>query len=427
MEAANDSQAIPIQAVIFGGGAAGLWTLDELTRRGITALLLEAGDLGQGQTVASQGILHGGLKYTLSGLLAKSAVHLQEMPGIWRDCLVGKRPPEIIGTPVRAEFCYLWRTEGVASRLGMIGARFGLRIAPQSLDDDERPTVLSGCPGTVAILEEQVISPAGLIANLAARNRERILQIDAESGVSFHCPSPGCVETVVLRDAGSGRRVALAPEQVILTAGAGNARLREQVGLSAEAMQRRPLQMVLLRGDLPTLNGHCVDGKRTRVTITSDVDSQGRTVWQVGGQVAEDGVRMTSRDLIDHTRSELEHVIPGIPLRDVEFTTYRVDRAEGATRSRRRPDTLQIRSEGNVHTGWPTKLVLVPRLAEDLARALETGRQNPADFDAKGASQSELAAAINGWPKPAVARPPWETAAEWRDGDSTARPLARAA
>jgi len=66
---------IELDAVIFGGGAAGLWILDELRRAGLAILLLEGGrrGLGSGQTIASQGIIHGGLKYTLAGLLTPSA------------------------------------------------------------------------------------------------------------------------------------------------------------------------------------------------------------------------------------------------------------------------------------------------------------------------------------------------------------------
>ena len=413
--AATRHRSLPVSVVIFGGGAAGLWLLDELTRRRTSALLLEANRLGQGQTVASQGILHGGLKYTLGGLLTKSASHIRDMPGVWRDCLAGRRAPELIGTPVRSECCYLWRTDTVSSRLGMIGAKLGLRVAPKSLAREERPEILADCPGSVARLDEQVISPAGLIANLAARNRERILKIDAQTGVEFHVTSPGHIESMDLRSP-AHQKISLHPETVVFTAGAGNALLRANAGLSTEAMQRRPLHMVMLRGAgtddnpsyrLPELNGHCVDGRKTRVTITSDVDSAGRTVWQVGGQIAEDGVAMEPHDLIQRARAELEAVIPGIDLSGVEWSTHRVDRAEARMKGNRRPETFHFQSEGNTVTAWPTKLVLAPRLAEELADLL------PGAPDADG----DVVSAIADWPKPSVALPPWETATDWRKLD----------
>lgn len=405
-----------IDALIFGGGAAGLWLLDELSRRGVSALLLEANALGSGQTVASQGILHGGLKYTLQGLLTKSAEHIRDMPGLWRECLAGVREPRLTETPVRAEFCCLWRTDGFASRMGMIGAKMGLRIAPRSLSVEERPAVLRSCPGTVAKLDEQVVSPAGFIANLADRNRQRILKVDADCGAAFQLREPGDVESVRLTSPNGGRELVLQPRRVVLTAGAGNAKLRQAVGLAATVMQRRPLHMVLVRGNLPVLNGHCVDGKRTRVTITSDFDSAGRTVWQIGGQIAEDGVRQHPAQLVEKAQSELQATIPGVDLSGLEWSTYRVDRAEAQTRNVRRPDTFQVLVEGNTVTAWPTKLVLAPKLAETIADGFA---------DASGATFDD--AAVRDWPRPDVARPPWELDRDWISlgaGSANARPAA---
>src|SRR5882672_5507147 len=81
-------ERMDLDILIFGGGAAGLWLLDCLARRGDRVLLLEAGRLGQGQTIAAQGIIHGGLKYTLQGLLTSAAREIREMPVTWRDCLL---------------------------------------------------------------------------------------------------------------------------------------------------------------------------------------------------------------------------------------------------------------------------------------------------------------------------------------------------
>jgi glycerol-3-phosphate dehydrogenase len=398
----KESQRMYLDAVIFGGGVAGLWLLDELVRRGCSVLLLEAAELGSGQTVVSQGILHGGLKYTLQGLLTPSASAIREMPAVWRNCLKGNQSPALTGTRVRAEFCYLWRTESVSSKLGMIGAKFGLRVAPQSVPKQDRPAVLKNCPGTVARLEEQVISPAALVADLSHRHRDRLLKIDAIQGLSFHVDKPGLIRLIRITQPESDQQVELKPRHVIFTAGAGNAELCKQAGLTSAVMQRRPLQMVMLRGELPALNGHCVDGAKTRVTITSDLDSSQRTVWQVGGQISEDGVSLEASALIAHTKSELETVLPGLDLDDVEWATYRVDRAEASLYGGKRPETFQIVREGNTVTAWPTKLVLAPKLSEEIA----------ANIDPHTIDDTEPKS-LSGWPRPLVALPPWETCPRW--------------
>ena len=109
-------------------------------------------------------------------------------------------------------------------------------------------------------------------------------------------------------------------------------------------MQRRPLHMVMLRGNLPPLFGHCVDGAKTRVTITSAIDAGGRTIWQVGGQLAEDGVHMNEQELIEHARRELTETLPAVDFNNVEFGGYRIDRAEQKTAALSRPAGTVVES-----------------------------------------------------------------------------------
>lgn len=393
-----------LDAVIFGGGAAGLWLLDRLSRDGHHVLLLEAHSLGAGQTVASQGIIHGGLKYTLSGLLTKSAKSVREMPQIWRAALLGQTTPNLSQTRLRSGCCYLWQTDTLASRAGMLGARVGLHVKPESIATEDRPAALEGVFGTVARLPEQVISPRSFVQDLAAQYRDRILQIDANEGVEFCLDSPGEVTSIALTSPADGTRLELHPRQVIFTAGAGNARLRRLAGLSSDVMQRRPLHMVLVRGQLPELNGHCLDGAKTRVTITSESDGDGRLVWQVGGQIAEDGVKLDPHSLTERAKSELSVVLPGVDLRQAEWSTYSVDRAEGANATGTRPETVQVLCAGNVTTGWPTKLVLAPALAHEIASRASSPYLEM-DFDTAPFAQ---------WPRPDVAPLPWsESKRQW--------------
>lgn len=405
-------------ALIFGGGIAGLWTLDELTRRGCSAFLVEAGCLGSGQTIASQGILHGGLKYSLQGLLTPSAAGVRDLPPLWRACLAGRHEPKLLHTTVRSEFCYLWQTESLASRMGMWGARLSLSVTPQTIPVAERPPLLKSCPGVVARLDEQVISPVDLIANLAARNRERILRIEGADGVEFRRNTSGIVDVVRVASPESSQWMEIRPRWLILTAGAGNAELRHRLELTAPAMQRRPLHMVMLRGPLPLFNGHCVDGAKTRVTVTSERNRQGATVWQIGGQIAEDGVALDAEELLHHAARELTSVLPAIDLTGVEGATYRVDRAERIMPGGKRPETVQVLTEGNVVTAWPTKLVLAPKLAAHLGKIVASDKESGVQPRRNRTNSAESAVRqIGAWPRPNVAPPPWESVAQWRSLD----------
>lgn len=425
--ATEGSPEISLEAVVFGGGAAGLWLLDTLSRRGIRALLLEAGDLGSGQTIASQGIIHGGLKYTLSGLFTSSAKSIREMPMIWRRCLAGEATdtedgPNLSNTRLRAEYCHIWRTESIRSRVAMIGARAGLRVAPVALDREQRPAILADCPGTVARLDEQAIEPGSFLQDLADQHRARLLKINVESGLEFTISRSGRIELVRLINPDSGTPLNLRADLVIFVAGVGNAILREMTGLSTRPMQRRPLHMVMARSRdggtsdeaLPTLNGHCVDGATTRLTITTTRDNADRIVWQIGGRVSEVGVEMDRESLVAHTQEELVAALPGMTadaLARWNWSTYRVDRAEGrGGAGGSRPDDVSVLEEGNVITGWPTKLALAPRLAQLIVDRVLKRRDTSADL-----SSELLTDATSSWPRPVVALPPWELESSWTE------------
>ncbi len=401
-----------VDVAIFGGGVAGLWLLDDLVRHGFHAILIETGKLGQGQTIASQGIIHGGFKYTLQGVWSKSAESIADLPDHWRRCLNGTRQPDLRQTRLRAEQCYLWRTDSWSARLGMFGARLGLKVAPQILAKHQRPDVLVGCPGQVAVIDEPVLSPGSLIEALSAPHRNRIFRVAPHDGCRFKLAQPGSVESLDLIHPENGETLTVHPQNVVFTAGAGNSGLRTQVGLSHERMQRRPLHMAVLRGKLPPLNGHCIEGGHTRVTITSDRTADGETIWQLGGQLAEQGVALAPHELLQHAAHELSAVLPGIDLSGVSGTTYRVDRAEGLTDDGKRPDGVQVLKEGNVFTAWPTKLVLAPRLAAEIRNQLFSMMNHGEQFnDERRRSNGDLQ--LPDWPRPEIAVPPWEEHVEW--------------
>lgn len=387
-----------IDVLIFGGGVAGLWLLDELRRRNYAALLVENRALGHGQSITCQGIIHGGLKYMFDGNLTPSARIISEMPHFWRQCLAGAQQPDLQGVQLLNDCQYIWGTGSVKSRIFMTGSTLALRTKPVAIDRDQWPAALANVPGKVLRVDEQVLDPATLLARLAHLNQGRILATDPDRLPDF-IHQNGPISAVRIHS--KTDTLELRPRTLVFTAGEGNAALRQRAGLADPAMQRRPLHMVIARGNLPRLFGHCVGGPKPRLTVTTAAHSPERTIWLIGGQIAEDGVHMDPPQLLRHAKAELLACIPGLNLAGVQFTTYRIDRAEAPTTTGQKPDDVHILQDHNLLTAFPTKLALAPRLA---ARILEL--LPPPSFSIHHSSF------IN-FPTPPVATPPWEAQAQW--------------
>src|SRR5262245_13686728 len=69
--------------IICGGGIAGLWLANTLTQAQYNVILIERDRLGAGQTLASQGMIHGGQRYVLKGALTPRATAISRMPERW--------------------------------------------------------------------------------------------------------------------------------------------------------------------------------------------------------------------------------------------------------------------------------------------------------------------------------------------------------
>ena len=383
-----------LDVLVFGGGAAGLWCLDRLRRAGYHAILLESKALGSGQTIQSQGIIHGGGKYALRGVRDFAAVRATSaMPERWRRSLLGELEPDLAGAQLVSNQCHLWLPRGsVIARLQSLGfmnfvANAGLLATrPVKVSKSAWPEALRDSASAVYSLAEPVIATGSFLKTLAARHEGFLFLYD---GAAIEFAADGVRVGDVL----------LQPRAVVLAAGAGNGELLSKAGMNADLMQGRPLGMVLLRGELPPLFGHCIVGGKTGLTITTPVPG----IWQIGGEIAE---RLANENNLEAARAaalvEIRRRLPGLDFAGAEIAIHRAVRAEARTAASRRPSGVHAnRVAPGMVVAWPTKLSLVPVLADEVCEILQLDLQAPGGYDETPP-----------WPTPAVARYPWEEA-EW--------------
>ncbi|MFK7863495.1 MAG: FAD-dependent oxidoreductase [Pseudohongiellaceae bacterium] len=366
--------------VIFGGGIAGLWLLNRLKSEGYHAILLEQDELGGGQTLASQGIIHGGLKYALNGVLTGATNTIAGMPKRWRECLEGNDSVDLRGTELLSEQYFMWSNSGVRSRLKTFLGSKSLRGKIEAVEKPDYPEFFKQATvkGSLYKLPDFVISTESLLEALKKGHKESIFGI-SDASIEFDRDSENDIVGVELNSAKGA--VSLDCQKVIFCAGSGNEALIEQAGLRTISCQRRPLNMVFVKGPhLPPLFVHCIGDSfnlTPRLTVTSHSSSEEQTVWYLGGEIAESGTNKSKDEQLNSAQELVAELFPWLEQENLTWDCFSVDRAEPAVNSNFRPDDAYLAEESNILVAWPTKLTLAPALGDKVIKQLQKSSITP--------------------------------------------------
>lgn len=375
---------------------AGLWILNRLRSEGYRVLLIERDALGAGQTLASQGVLHGGIKYTLQGKLTDASETIRGMPDRWAACLDSADGEiDLRSVPLLARRQVLWSSRSLGSRLATFFGSRMLQSRVETVTDAERPEVFRSnrFRGNLYWINERVIDTRAMVEALAAPHQECFIHGEPE-----------------LLANGEGIRLGdhvLRTRLVVLAAGQGNAALLAGAGHSSPAMQRRPLhQVVVKRANLPDFFSVCLGGgAKPRIVSTTHPSADGQRVWYLGGDLAETGVARSETEQIAFAKSEIADLLPWVDLRGAEWSTLRIDRAEPETPDRSRPSGVFCQAtpgDPRVLVTWPTKLVLTPLLADTVTKEIQNALgQSPPIID------PDHHLPLPELPRPAAADFPW--------------------
>ncbi len=397
---------VQVDAVVIGGGIAGLWTLHTLLKQGYNAVLLEDGTLGGQQTMASQGVLHGGLKYALNGVLNDASETIGEMPARWAQALEGKGEIDLSGVEVLSPCQFLWPVGSLTSRVAAFFASKTLESRSAALDRADYPPLFadSRYKGALYRLEETVVNAQSLVAELAKPLAGRVLQVEWGKTASLVAEF-GHITGIDLTGGGA-LSCRLTAERYVLTAGKGNGSILEQLGCaSGPAMQLRPLhQVVVKKADLPDLYAVGIGtGTKPPLVATTHPTADGQRVWYLGGELAEkDGVARDSAAQIKEAQRLVGKLLPWVDLNGAQWASFRVDRAEGKMPDGSRPDGPMVKTVGNAIVAWPTKLVLAPLTADLVLQ--EFAKQSLVPLSDVAKEPPSL-----GLPAAPVGQPVWET------------------
>lgn len=411
MTTTPSSTTVKLDVAIIGGGIAGLWLLNRLDSKGYNCHLFESNALGSDQSVGSQGMIHGGIKYSLGGALSGASEAIADMPKHWRDCLEGRGDVDLRQAKTLSDHFYMWSSASVTSKLTTFFASKATRGRVDKVAKAERPSIFQNdqFSGNLYKLVDMVLDVPSVIHALADNCAGKTHRIDwSKSELSKDADG-----NAVLAIQQDGKALRIEAKRFIFAAGRGNAELLKMLKCDTPKMQIRPLQQVMVKMDCPhPFYGHCLGADKTpRLTISSHphIDSDGKQswVWYLGGSLSEKGASQSAEEVIACAKKELSELMPWLNLSNAEWAALPIERAEPRQKNLLRPDkafAAHADNINNVLVAWPTKLTLAPNLASEVIELFER------DNIAAGNSTTDSSAELNTLPTPNIATPPWQKA-----------------
>ena len=369
--------AIESDIVIVGGGGAGLWTLNTLADRGYSVVLIERQAFGAGQSIAAQGVIHGGLKYAAGGLLNDASEALATMPNRWRKCFEGSGELDLQNAKRLAPCQHLWTKGGGTSAIAGFVASKLLKSRIDKLDRRDFPSPLDhpSYRGHVFQLDEFVVDTPTVLQELARPHLDRILHAEIQQ---LSRQENSSIEIEAKSDSGGAQSIHC--RHLVLTAGAGNAHCLAQLGLTSEVpMQCRPLHQVMVKHpDLPPFYSVCLGaGPKPPLVCTTHYHPGGEPIWYLGGELAESGVARSCDDQIRKAEQTLRRLLPWLDLSAAKWATLPIDRAEAETPDHHRHPGAWVETRKNITTVWPSKLALAPDAADRVLTQVQSAGIEP--------------------------------------------------
>lgn len=353
--------------VIFGAGIAGLWSFNHLKSIGYDVLLLEKESIGCGQTIASQGIIHSGLKFSLAGKVNSLAKSISAMPQIWKDALEGNGDVDLSAANISAQSQQLLIPSGFMGGLTKLVTKKALGSSVHEIPRDEWSDDIksSGFKGSVVFMGEPVLDIPSVIRALAEPYKSSIKQITLEQAAS---PFKFLKENNINA------------KRVIFTGAASNHDIAKTCAQDdGLATQKRPLMQGMMKNAPFPLYAHLV-GKTDKpvASITTHEMNDATLVWYLGGGVAERAKDTNPDDVYNDIIKAFQSYLPAIDLSNIEWSVLPIDRIEGKSKTDSwMPDTPTIHNTEAALYCWPTKLTFAPMLSNMILKNLKNSNITP--------------------------------------------------
>jgi glycine/D-amino acid oxidase-like deaminating enzyme len=350
--------------ILFGSGVAGLWIAARLRAQGYHPIVIEQGFLGGTQTLASQGMIHGGQKYAILGPATGHAASISAMPERWEEAFQGRGEIDLSEVRFASERQYIWAAGSIVSNAAVHAAASLVHAKTREVPREDLPPALAEMRvdgrfgGTAYVLPEKVIEVKSLLRALAKKVEGRVFK--------------GTLEALSPEGKAVVSGVPLEAKAIVFSGGEGNESALAFLGETGKRAQRRPLRQIMVKTLPHPLYGHgIVAHPKPRVTITSAPAEGGGHIWYLGGHIAEKGAQMQEEEAIAFASDEMAQMFPRVDWKTKEWASLLIDRAEPFDEKGHLPPGPYLSHYGKVTVAWPVKLTFAPLLGDHIQQHLQ--------------------------------------------------------
>ncbi|AVZ70910.1 hypothetical protein SLUN_00125 [Streptomyces lunaelactis] len=364
---------VELDVLIIGGGAQGLWLLNDLTKRNYRAALLEHGELGGGQTCHSHGLIHRGHYYDDKDMM----IVLNAAAQFW-EAFVDEKGIDKLNTE-RA-------VAGFGPGAAVIKYTYFWRAAGLRFDEAKQvpPVMEGGKARKLFETHEFSLDASEIVAGLARDVDHAAYKLDDSEDALKFVPNGNVIERVEALLC--GEQIEFRPRMVVFTAGVGNYGLLARLGADTNPRPAgTPVQacrknhMLVLRGsNLPMLTAvFPIEGGLRGVFLCSRTDpATKKHVWLVSDHrstafpMTTSGTSTTdaspSEDWVKPMLVSLQATTPQLfangTADDLEVAVYTGLTSERSFGVGEHMNDLYIDPLGfeNLLAIWPTKLTMTP-------------------------------------------------------------------
>lgn len=338
---------------IIGGGIAGLWLLNKLSKT-YNVVLIENEALGSGQSLASQ------------GLILPRNQEVENKPGedvykIWQDCLNGFGDVDLRTTEILSDQQSLVSQNSLVARFSNFVSHLKYKYLTKQNSIQDIQFVDSLNAGQFYQLDAKVIDMRSLLESLAKHNMSDIYKADIQE----YLHEDGQFKGLKLHH--SGRHVELFADAFIFTAGNGNVRALRELGLKAPSTPAKDQTQIMIKGMSFALHGLYTLKNGHQVQVTAHGQADNSYVWYVSGQWLHQSGK-TEKERIKRIKQAFKN---SFPKSDFSKCLWACQMSQTYQRDWKAAKRQKVFFTEKAAVAWPANLTTTPLLVGEIEAWLE--------------------------------------------------------